>query len=451
MKIILIGAGELGQLLAERLCAAEHDVVLVDAARAESDRIREKLDVMSLVGDATDVHVMKQAGVTTADVVLAVSGDQASNMLACRLARHFGTRTTICRVYNLDAFSEADGILPEFYGIDHVFSAAEECAKRVAEVLVHPAVLEQTDFSNPNATLVTLRVDEDSPLNGTKLQDIPDQEIRDNVRLAALIHRRRLRFPTGKTIIEADDQIFVAGDREHVAQFIAYVEGKKPRPRPRIVLGGATLQGLHIAQAAMRLGLPVVVIDPDRQLGQELLAQLPGISRVLCGPTTDEDTLREAGIAECDVYVNAEEDDENGILSCIVAKRLGAAKAVSVAHKPGYMEIVPEMAVIDCGFNSTVIAVNTVLQLINEGVHRVNSRLQRFKAYLAEFHIQPSSRLVGKLVRDARLPPNVVLAMIFRGDTVMAPAGSVALQAGDTIAAIVTPSSEELLKPYFQS
>ena len=140
---------------------------------------------------------------------------------------------------------------------------------------------------------------------------------------------------------------------------------------------------------------------------------------------------------------------ENSILSCIIAKRLGARKVVAVTHKPEYISIVPEMEVIDCGFNSTIVSVNAVFRLMDEGTVRVDSRLESYRAYLTEFKVAPTSRLVGRMVKDARLPKATVLAMIFRGGEVLAPAGKTELQAGDVVVAIVTPASEEQLKPYF--
>ena len=450
MKVIIIGAGELGQLLAERLCQSEHDVVMIDTARAEFERVRDRLDVMTLVGEATDVAVMKRAGIESADLLLAVSGDQAANMLACQLARHFGVRRTICRLYSMDGFSEADGITPDFYGIGQCFSSPAECARHIVDVLRRPAVLEQIDFSNAEATVVTLLVTRESPLKGMRVQDFPDAELMAKVRFAALVRRRTLKFPHGDTVLEAGDRLYVAGRRTDVERILDFAEPAPPSDRRPVVVAGTGLLAELVVREALALGRSVTVIEPDGKTAEEFLSrQTDARLRVLNGSANSEDVLREAGADVCDTFVNAEEDDENSILSCIIAKRLGARKVVAVTHKPEYISIVPEMEVIDCGFNSTIVSVNAVFRLMDEGTVRVDSRLESYRAYLTEFKVAPTSRLVGRMVKDARLPKATVLAMIFRGGEVLAPAGKTELQAGDVVVAIVTPASEEQLKPYF--
>ena len=161
--------------------------------------------------------------------------------------------------------------------------------------------------------------------------------------------------------------------------------------------------------------------------------------------------MREAGVDRCDVNVNMDLNDENTILSCIIAKRLGAAKVVAITHKTEYISIVPEMNVIDSAFNSTQVSVNTVFRLMNEGVLHVDSRLDAYHAYLTEFRIQGKSRLIGKEIREAKLPKEAILAMVFRGNDVIAPTGLTKLEQGDVVVAIVTSETEELLKPFFIS
>ena len=450
MKIIIIGAGELGQMLAEKLRSLEaNDLTVVDSSEEELKTIQDNLDVMTTLGDATNVAIMKQAGIQNADLLLAVSGDQASNMLACRLAKKFGVKECICRIYSNDAFSEEDGITPEFYGIDKSFSSPVETLRHLLYILRHQLVIEHVEFSNPDATMVTIVIDEDSPLKGVKLQDIPDKDLLAHIRFAALVHFRKISFPHGDTLLREGDKVYIAGRQDYVERFLQYASGEMDRHRKLIIIGGSNRMAEVLAHALLDEGIEVRIIATNKESGNKLLDQLPEGTRVLVGSTTDKATLEEAGVNECDVYINTEQNDENTILSCILAKRLGCRKVVAVTHKPEYISIVPTMNVIDCGFNSTITSVNTVFRLLQLGNFNIDTRLRLHNADYTEFTIGPKSPLVNRLLKDCGLPKNAVLAMIFRGKEVIAPSGTTKFQVGDVIAAIVTPESEKALKPFF--
>ncbi|MBR4220253.1 MAG: NAD-binding protein [Victivallales bacterium] len=450
MKILIIGAGELGQMLADKLRSLKaNDVTVVDTSEEELQTIQDNLDIMTVPGDATNIAIMKQAGIEKADILLAVSGDQASNMLACQLGKKFGVKECICRVYSNDAFSEADGITPEFYGIDKSFSSPVETLRHLLYILRHQLVIEHVEFSNPDATMVTVVIDEDSPLKNLKLQDIPDKDLLAHIRFAALVHYRKISFPHGDTTIREGDKVYIAGRQDYVERFLQYASGDKDRHRKLVIIGGANRMADVLAHALIDDGMEVRIISPTKEGGERLLTKLPEGTRVLAGSTTDQATLEEAGIKECDVYINTEQNDENTILSCILAKRIGCRKVVAVTHKPEYISIVPTMSVIDCGFNSTITSVNTVFRLLQLGNYNIDTRLRLHNADYTEFTIGPKCNLANRLLKDCGIPKNAVLAMIFRGNEVIAPSGTTKFQEGDVIAAIVTPESEKELKPLF--
>ncbi|MBQ4480598.1 MAG: Trk system potassium transporter TrkA [Victivallales bacterium] len=450
MKIVVIGAGELGQMLAERMSASRHDIVLLDREKSEFAQVRDTLDVGMVTGDATNVSVLKRAGILNADLLLAVSGDQPSNMLACQLARHFHCKATICRVYSSTVFSATDGVSPEFFGIDKWFSSPEECHKHIMEVLRYQCVLEQMEFSNPEANMVAVRIAEDFPIVGKSLKELDEAGLMGDIRLAALVRKRELRFPRGESKVLAGDRVYVSGCRKAVENFLQNGCGQEPPLGQLVVIGGATLLTELLVKSLLKAGMRVCVIEPDAERQEEFLGKMPEHVDVLSGDPTDSDVLDEAGVRKCYAYIGTEEEDEHNILSCILAKRMGADKVVTVTHKPEYISMVPEMELIDCGFNSTVESANAVFRLMSSGTIRVDSNLQSFHAYLTEFKIQPTSRLIGKRIREAQLPRDVVLAMIFRDKEVITPVGDTMLDNGDVVVAIVTTSSEAAVMPYFQ-
>ncbi len=449
MKIVVIGAGELGQMLAERMSVAHHDIVLVDREKGEFAQVRDKLDIGMVTGDATNAAVLKRAGILNADLLLAVSGDQPSNMLACQLARHFHCKSAICRVYSSTVFSNSDGVGPEFFGIDKWFSSPEECHRHILEVLRYQCILEQIEFSNPEATMVAARLHEDAPIAGKSLKELDAMGLMAEIRLAALVRNRRLFFPRGESRVLAGDRIYIAGCRTAVENFLVSGCGQQLPTGRLVIIGGATMLTELLVKSLEKAGMQVCVLEPNVERQEEFLGKMPSHVDVRNGDPTDSGVLEEAGVRECYAYIGAELEDERNILSCILAKRMGAGKVVTVTHKPEYISMVPEMELIDSGFNSTVESANAVFRLMDSGTIRVDSNLQAFHAYLTEFKIQPTSRLIGVKVRDAHLPHDVVLAMIFRDKEVITPVGSTVLDNGDVVVAIVTSDAESAMIPYF--
>lgn len=446
MKIIIVGAGELGRLLAATLCEGRHDVVIVDSSDEGLERLKDKLDVMTVEGSCASVATLKRAGVADADALLAVSGDEAANILSCQIASRLGVKRTICRLYSSDCFSEEDGVTPEAFGVWRVFSPPEECVAKILSVLESKIVLEKIRFSNPDALMTVFEVTPSSLLAGTRVKDIPGPEMINSIRFAAIVRDRQFLIPHGDTIFIPGDKVYVAGHRERVSEFIRWISPDDSQ-LSRILIAGATDTGKALAERLCPTGCELRFIEKDQRKGERLLDELPAGIMVINGDPTDEEVLDEAGIDGCDAFISAAEDDEDNILCCIMAKRLGAKKVVTLTYKPEYIKIVPAMDTIDCGFSSTLVSVNVILRMLEAGTMRIDAILQRFHAHLTEFKIHRDSPVCGKPLSQCELPPSAVFALVFRDGEVLSPSGDSSLAPGDTVVAIVTPDSAQELEP----
>ena len=449
MKILIIGAGELGSQLAASLSNTDHDVTIIDASPREFDYLMDKLVVMTLGGLATDVHKLKVAGAGQSDLVIAVSGDQSANVLACQIAKHLGARKTICRLYDQEIFSGEDGVTRGFFGIDDIFTPPAECTKAVLDVMFRHCVLEKIHFSHPEAVMVTAMITDDSPLNNVCIKDIPNTMELSSIRLAAIVRQHRLKIPHGNTTLRQGDRLYIAGKSEDVEKFLDCLTGEHEHVHKSVVIAGTGRLSELIASHCLEEDMTVRILASSKEEGENFLSKMPAGITTVCGSCNDEDVMREIKADSCDVFVSTDSDDENNILASILAKNLGARKVISITHKPEYISIVPAMDLIDCGFNSTLVSANAVFRLMGESITRIDSRLQSCQAYLTEFSVKPRSRLVGKAIKDCKLPEEAILALIFRGEEVLAPTGATILQEGDVVAAIATPASEEILKPFF--
>lgn len=448
MKIIIVGAGELGRLLARSLTTQNHNVVMIDSQFEELDRLGERLDILCVEGSCTSIATLKRAGVEDADALVAVSGDEAANILSCQIASRLGVEQTICRLFRSDSISEADGVLPDHFGIWRTFSAPEASVRKILGVLDNHCVLEKIRFGHPDACMAVVQIDSFSQMLGVRLRDIACGAIIDNIRIAAVLHGSQFLVPHGDTILGRGDKIYIAGRKEHVEDFIRWVAPGQEK-RGRVLIAGTGVTGMLLAKQTFELGYDVRLLERNRHKAENVRSELPSGIMLLQGDPTDEELLAEAGGSTAEVFVSAEEDDENNILSCIIAKRLGARKVVALTHKPEYIRIVPTMDVIDCGFSASLISVNTILRLLGGGILRLDANLQNFGARLSEFKVTQKSPLAGKALKDCSLPAFAVLALVFRGDEVITPSGQTVLLPGDIAVSVVTNETAKRLSVLF--
>ncbi len=449
MKIIVIGAGELGRCLASALSEEDHDVIIVDSDADEIARVTDKFDAMTIEGSCSSVEILKQAGAENADALVAVSGDEAANILACQIANKLGVKHTVCRLYSNDCFSEEDSISPATFGLWRTCSSPEESAEKILAVLANPITLETITFTHPDAAMVVIEITRSSVLQGVRIRDIPGPDLLRKIRFAALVRDRQLLIPHGDTLLIPGDRLYVAGRKEDIGAFVDWATPENAGKPSRIIVSGDDDTGVIVARRALEFGFGVRMIVRDEKTGERIQDEIPPGIMVLHGDPTDESLLEDAGIAASDVFVSVGQDDEENILSCIIAKRLGAKKVISLTHRPEYISIARELGPIDCAFSATLVAANSVLRLLEGGSKCVDVQLQSLKAAISEFRILGSSPLCGKTLSAAKLPASLVLALVIRGSEIFAPAGDTVLIEGDIVVAVVTRDTQRVIDKIF--
>lgn len=450
MKIVILGAGELGKNLASTLSSDKHDVVIVDQETKLLDRLKDGLDIMTIHGNGASVKVLKEAEIKDADLFIAASGDEVSNILACQIARHFGVKLTICRLYSMEIFSEEDGFTPESIGISNIVIPEEECVSKIINVLDNQIVLEKILFSNDDAIMTAFAVEQESLICGVALNHFPEPELLKLVRFPAIVRRGQLIIPHGNTLLLPGDEVYVSGRCENVQKMVDWATPKNSEIK-RIIIIGATRIGKNLALKLNDNGYDVRLIEEDLNKGELLLENLSAGVMVLHGSPTDSDVLSEAGVTVCDAFISTLADDEDNILSCILAKKQGAKKVIAVTNKSEYVDIVPDMAMIDCGFNASLVSVNTVLRTLGTGTGMlsIDALLHRVRAYVFEFKIYSYSEVCNKKIFEINMPAEAVFALVFRDGDVICPSGDFELLEGDIVSVISSPETGKALGPIF--
>ena len=450
MKIGMVGGGTLGGFLAVTFCKDKHDVVVIDTCAKTLDRLRDKLDIMTVLGNGASYSTLKEAGIEKVKMFIAVGSDDTTNIHACRIAKHLGVSNIICRLSSREYFDTEDGFTCEQNGIDYVVLPQEECVHKIVDIMDNISTLEKITFSMPEALIAAFTVVEDSPLNNMKLMDFPDPELIRSVRFAAVIRNGEMTAPRGDTEIKAGDEIYLAGLRDKVDAMVKWAYPVK-RKISRIIIAGGTKTGSQLASELAKLGFDIRLIEKNHELAVGIMNQINTKMMVINGDPSESDVLDEAGVSTCDVFVSVGDDDENNILSCILAKRMGAKKTIVLTNKEEYVDLVRNMDFIDCGFSRWVVAGNSILRHISV-VNQVHTSaiLNRTDAVVSEFEVKENSAVCNKQIDECKFPSSSVLSLVFRDSRVLTPYGELPLRARDLVTAITTQDTEKTLAELFK-
>jgi len=451
MNIIILGAGGLGSNLATTLCDDKHNVVVVDLDASTLNTIKNHIDVMALQGHVASIEILKQAGIENADLLIAVTCDDSSNILACQIASHFKVKSRVCRLYSDAFFSAEDKFLPETIGITDTIFPEEECIKKVLGTLENIDILEKLLFRSEDAMMTIFRIGENSPIEGISLKNFPDSKLLETVRFAGIVRNKKLMIPQGDTIIQKNDEIYITGTKAGISNMIKWLAPEN-KPIRKVIVAGATRMGINLAQKLDATGFDVRIIEKSFEKCEQLIDKTKSDMKIVNGDPTNYYILNEAGINECDVFVGVLENDEDNVLSCVLAKKHGARKVIATTKKSEYIKIVPDLDIIDCGFNTGLVAVNTVLRHLGNGAEKFNidAVLHRADAYIYEFEIEAGSELCCRKIQDCGILDYAVIALIFRnGNEVIVPSGTLELKTGDIVAIISTKDTAKKLGKLF--
>ena len=450
MKIIILGAGTMGTFLVSTFCRDNHDVVVIDKSSSTIQHMKDKLDVMGLIGNGANVSILKDAGIENARMFIAASNDDMVNIHACSIAKHFGVKKTICRLSNKTYFDSDNNFTPSSHGIDLIVVPQDDCVENIMNIVSRFEVIEKITFNVPNATITAIKVSIDSRLNGVKLLEFPKPELLHSIRFASIVRKGQLLAPSGETTIIIDDELYIAGRDEDVECLLNWASPKVKKASHVVVAGGTTI-GSDLAFQLSQEGYDVRLIDPDLSNCEKILNELNTKLLVINGDSNDRDVLLEAGTDDCDIFISTQDNDENNILSCILSKRLGAKKVITLIGKEEYIDIVPAMTMIDCGVSRRLVATNSRLRSISINTVHTDAVIHRANAYVSEFEVTEKSTAAHKKIIDCDFPPAIVLSLVFRNGKIVTPSGNLVLLPGDMVVIIGSASAikerELLFKP----
>jgi trk system potassium uptake protein TrkA len=420
LKIVILGAGQVGSTVAHSLSHEDNDITVVDVDEGRLKNLQDHLDIRTVHGFASHPKVLVRAGIEDADLMLAVTNMDEVNMAACQVAYTlYHTPTRIARIRSAEYTDHPELFSREHTPIDVLISPEQLITQHIVRLIEYPSALQVLDFADGRAQLVAVQAEAGGLLVGQKLYKLRQHmPAGSDARIAAIYRHGQLVIPDGDTTIEQDDTVFFLAARRHLR---TVMKEMRPLDSPirRIILAGGGHIGSNLARQLER-DHHVKVIERDARRAEAIAEDLEK-AIVLVGDCADESLLREEAIESTDVYCVVTNDDEANILSSLLAKRLGAGKVIAIINRPSYVDLV-ESGAIDIAVSPEQITIGALLTHIRRGaMARVHS-LRRGAAEAIEavaLGDQHSSRVVGRAVEDLDLPPRTSISGIVRGDDVI--------------------------------
>lgn len=419
MKIIILGAGQVGSSLAENLMTEANDITLVDKDPELLRVLQDHLDIRTVAGDASYPDVLQRAGADDADMLIAVTDADETNMIACQVAYTiFHTPTKIARVRAIEYLSHPELFAQDALPVDVLISPEQLITENIQRLIEYPGSLQVLDFADGQVQLVGVRAYYGGPLVGNELRRIRDHMPNVDTRVAAIYRRNRAIIPEGHTVIEADDEVFFIAAKKNIRAVMGELR-RLDKPYKRIIVAGGGNIGRRVAKA-LEAKYQVKLIDHNLGRTHELSSDLEK-TIVLHGDVADRDLLLEENIENTDVYCALTNDDEANILSSMLAKRLGAKKVMTLINRAAYVDLV-QSGDIDIAISPQQVTIGSLLTHIRRGdVVKVHS-LRRGAAEAIEAIAhgdENSSKVVGRKIEDMKLPSGTTIGAIVRNDEVL--------------------------------
>lgn len=420
MKIVILGAGQVGSTVANSLAHEDNDITIVDIDEMRLKELQDQMDIRGVVGHASHPRVMERAGIEDADLIVALTSSDEVNMIACQIAYSlYNVPTRVARVRSSEYTGHPELFQREHSPIDLLISPELLLTEYIAYLIEYPGALEVMNFADDKAQLVATRAEAGGLLVGQKLATLREHlPAQADTRVTAIYRKGKLKIPDGSTVIEENDLVYFLAAQRHI---LSVMKELRPLANPvrRVILAGGGNIGKNLAQRLEREHhVKIIERDPHRA---ETIAEELTKTIVLVGDCADENLLREEAIENTDVYCVLTNDDEANILSSLQAKRMGAKKVITIINRPSYVDLM-ESGAIDIAVSPKQVTIGALLAHIRKGsIVRVHS-LRRGVAEAIEaiaLGDRRSSKVVGRAVEDLDLPEDTTISAIVRGEDVI--------------------------------
>jgi trk system potassium uptake protein TrkA len=417
MNIVILGAGRIGESVAESLVSERNSITVIDTNPARLADLQSRLDLRGVPGNGVQPSVLQEAGIQDADLFIACAPLDETNLVACKVAKErFNTPTTIARLRSPEYDGDEALLGPDGFAIDHVLHPEQSITAYIRKLIVYPEALQVLEFAGGLVSLIAVRAVADGPLVRHSLAEIPKLLPEIGLRIVA-IYRRDAALPVldGRTRIEPGDEVFVLAATEHIRTVLGALR-KMDRTVKRVMIAGGGRLGLRLARE-VHDEYQLKIVEPARTRCEYLAGELPAEVLILQGDATDEDLLEEENVSEMDLFLALTSDDEDNIMACLLAKKLGARRVLAVINRRAYADLV-QGGQIDIAISPSHAVLGEMLTYVRRGDVEAVHSLRRGAAEALEAIVRGDAktcRFVGRRIEEVGLPRGAQVGAIVRG------------------------------------
>lgn len=428
MRIIIVGAGEVGYHVADRLSKEQHDVVVIDVDRDRLDYVESHLDVAVLEGSGVNTSVLEEAGIEQAGLLLAVTSVDEVNLVCCMSVPGRRDLVKVARVSNPDFYRGGEALRPARFGVDVLINPERELALETFGLLESTAATDLILFAGGAVQLIGLTVLEDAPADGKTLRYIGGKVGRRPLLAVAIERLGETIIPDGTTTIRADDHVYAIAGEEEIGLAMELC-GYAPKKLTRVMIAGHSREAFYLARLLEQHGIEGTVLVNDPEMAHEFAVRLER-TLILQGDATEVELLEFEGASEADAFVAFTDEDELNIISSLVARDLGVKQVITLVNRSDYLPLARRIG-LETAVSPRLSAANAILRHVRRGSIRHVAVFKESDAEVIDFVVSRDSPLVGVPLDEVEFPDDAILAAIVRDHEMIVPRGGVALRPGD--------------------
>ncbi len=439
MRILVVGAGKVGHILAERLTAEEHDVTIVDRNTDVIDRHQDSLDVMCVRGNGANAKTLVDAGVDRADIVIATTAEDETNMLCCLISKRLGAKYTIARIRDPE-YNESQMLLQNELGIDVAINPERATALEISKLLRFPYAGSIESFARGQVEMVEFRAQKEDVIVGIPMKSISGSIPNIPQVLYTMVERDgQVIIPGGDFFIEAGDKVYISGSVINITNYFRFLGRNTLRVRSVMVLGGGKIT-YYLARMIIPIGIHMTIFEKNPQKARALSEQFSKADIIL-GDGTDQDMLEEQGLAQTDAYISLSNRDEENLLTGMYAARQGVPKVIAKNTRTTYADVMNQLG-LDSVVSPQSITCSNILRYVRARVHSEGTEIERLyrladgKAEAIEFIARRGDSYIGIALKDLNTRPGNLVAVILHQGRVIVPFGDDKIEAGDHVVII---------------
>ena len=442
MNILIVGCGKVGQRLAEQLCRDEdNDITIVDVRRNMVINTTNRFDIMGVVGSGTNLDILMEAGAEAADILIAVTGSDEVNMLACLMAKKLGNCQTIARIRKPE-YRKALSLLKEDLGLAMIINPEQAAAMEIARVLQFPSAIQIDPFAKGKVEILKIRIPGGSVLNDLQVCDI-SAKLNCDILVCGVERGESAFIPDGNFVLKSGDYISIIASLQNGANFFEKIGVKTNRVKDTMIVGGGNT-AYYLAAQLIKMGIKVKIIEKNSERCDELCDLLPKAT-VICGDGTENRVLLEEGLERIDSFVSMTSIDEENVMLSLYAKSKTDGKVITQINHVDYENVIDNLDLGTTVYPKDITA-EYILRFVRAKNNSIGSNIETIhlildgKAEALEFRIRENSPVINTSLDSLNLKSNILIACIIRGGKIIIPKGQDVIISGDTV--IVVTSHE---------